>query len=241
MRKVGTSGRVTLVRADGDHAAAWLLAVGLTVTAGVADCIEARKVLPGGSVTFDTTDATDSDVRLDPSLCAGEFFTGVGPDIWYRLPLPGPGMLRLTTCDPDGFDTDLSVHVGDCESLEMIACNGDAFADVDCQPHHSVLELRIAAAREHFIRVGGFNGAVGVGTLEIQFDEDCPGDLDGDGRVGGGDLGVMFLGWGDCPACPSDLDGDGRVGGGDLGLLFMAWGGVSVRPRRDRSAAMMRR
>lgn len=51
-------------------------------------------------------------------------------------------------------------------------------------------------------------------------------DLDGDGVVGGADLGLLLSAWGSCqPPCPADLDGDGVVGGGDLGLLLAAWSG----------------
>ncbi len=56
---------------------------------------------------------------------------------------------------------------------------------------------------------------------------DCPGDLTGDGMVGGADLGVLLSEWGDCldpDDCPADLDGDGAVGGADLGILLSAWG-----------------
>ena len=53
----------------------------------------------------------------------------------------------------------------------------------------------------------------------------CCADLDGDGVVGGSDLGLLFVEWGPCPgACKADLDGDGVVGGSDLGLLFVRWG-----------------
>ncbi len=48
------------------------------------------------------------------------------------------------------------------------------------------------------------------------------GDLDGDGIVGGGDLGLLLAGWGGTG--PADLDGDGTVGGSDLGLLLAAFG-----------------
>jgi hypothetical protein len=51
-----------------------------------------------------------------------------------------------------------------------------------------------------------------------------PGDLDGDGVVGIGDLQQMMGDWGMCPpdgsACPGDLDGDGVVGILDLLLLL---------------------
>lgn len=51
-----------------------------------------------------------------------------------------------------------------------------------------------------------------------------PADLDGDGTVGGGDLGILLGAWGSTNS-PADLDGDGVVGGGDLGILLGAWGG----------------
>ena len=61
--------------------------------------------------------------------------------------------------------------------------------------------------------------------LSLECGSDCPGDLDGDGTVGGADLGLLFVDWGPCPGgCSADLDGDGTVGGSDLGLLFVAWG-----------------
>lgn len=49
----------------------------------------------------------------------------------------------------------------------------------------------------------------------------CPGDLDGDGTIGGGDLAVLLAGWG---GSTPDLDGDGVVGGSDLAVLLSSWG-----------------
>ena len=49
------------------------------------------------------------------------------------------------------------------------------------------------------------------------------GDINGDGLVNGGDLGLVLGSWGPCPGCPEDLDGNGNVDGGDLGLLLGAW------------------
>ena len=51
----------------------------------------------------------------------------------------------------------------------------------------------------------------------------CPGDLDGDGFVGGGDLGVLLSAWGTGDPA-ADLDGDGMVGGADFGMLLAAFG-----------------
>ncbi len=56
----------------------------------------------------------------------------------------------------------------------------------------------------------------------------CPADFDGDGLVGGSDLGawLAYAGQqcGEGEDCPWDLDVDGDVDGADLGLLLGAWG-----------------
>lgn len=51
----------------------------------------------------------------------------------------------------------------------------------------------------------------------------CPGDLNGDGKVDGGDLGLMLGAWGTSDPA-ADLNGDGKVDGGDLGLLLGLFG-----------------
>lgn len=53
----------------------------------------------------------------------------------------------------------------------------------------------------------------------------CGPDLDGDGRVDGTDLGLLFSAWGACTdeACPADFNRDGTVGPEDLGVLLAAW------------------
>ncbi len=51
----------------------------------------------------------------------------------------------------------------------------------------------------------------------------CPGDLDGNGTVDGGDLGLLLSNWG-TPGPVGDLDGSGAVDGGDLGAMLLGWG-----------------
>lgn len=54
-----------------------------------------------------------------------------------------------------------------------------------------------------------------------------PGDLDLDGDVDGGDIGLMLGAWGFCAptviGCLGDLDFDGDIDGGDLGALLSGW------------------
>lgn len=49
-------------------------------------------------------------------------------------------------------------------------------------------------------------------------------DLDGDGTVGHGDLGIFLANWG--TSGPGDFDGDGNVGHTDLGFFLSCWGHV---------------
>lgn len=66
----------------------------------------------------------------------------------------------------------------------------------------------------------------GGNTFADECVELCIGDLNGDGVVDGGDLGIMLAYWGSCGKgpCPADFNGDGAVDGADLGLILSAWG-----------------
>ena len=55
---------------------------------------------------------------------------------------------------------------------------------------------------------------------------DCPGDLDFNGTINGGDLGIFLAFW-QTSHSNADLNGDGVVNGGDLGLLLSFWGACS--------------
>ena len=50
----------------------------------------------------------------------------------------------------------------------------------------------------------------------------CPADLNGDGLIGGSDLGSLLGNWGGTGT--GDLNGDGIVSGSDLGTMLGAWG-----------------
>ena len=54
------------------------------------------------------------------------------------------------------------------------------------------------------------------------FEKPCPADLNDDGFVDGGDLGILLSQW-DSDG-PADLNEDGTVNGGDLGLLLTEFG-----------------
>ena len=53
-------------------------------------------------------------------------------------------------------------------------------------------------------------------------EDDCPADLNRDGRVDGEDMGLFLVAWG-TDAQAADLNGNGVVDGPDLGLILAAW------------------
>jgi hypothetical protein len=86
-------------------------------------------------------------------------------------------------------------------------------------------EFRGRTSRVH-IFIDGAGNAVGS-TVEL---DDIaitalnqPGDLNGDCRVNGADLGALLSSWGPCTGCAADMTGDGVVGGADLGALLAHW------------------
>ncbi len=63
----------------------------------------------------------------------------------------------------------------------------------------------------------------GDGTADACESTGIPGDLDGNDRVDGADLGLFLVGWGSPGA--TDLNGDGTTNGEDLGTLLVNWTG----------------
>lgn len=83
----------------------------------------------------------------------------------------------------------------------------------------------------------GFFSSTGIARLEVAVageieldhvqygfsDLRAASDLDGDGDVDGGDLGVLLANWG--TPCLGELTGDFTIDGADLGVVLANWGG----------------
>lgn len=82
---------------------------------------------------------------------------------------------------------------------------------------------RIAMTASMLEPVSGESWA-GIYVADVSGPQGCAGDLNGDGSVGGADLGLLLTEWGCAKACAADIDGDGVVGGSDLGLMMTSWG-----------------
>jgi len=210
------------------------------------DCGDARPAVPGDN-PFSTVNGSDSGFGSpDDSMCEGTYLDWLGSsDFWFRWTAPGSGTISLDTCDPSSYDTSLVVYAGtDCGSLTQVACNGDALASEDCQSFYSaILDLPVSSGETYWLRLGGWEGATGVGTLHLSYSG--PSDPIGACCLGGSCeslteaecIAVGGLYAGDDADCAT-ISCDGELAacciGGDCQLLPVddcgAIGGISLPP-----------
>jgi len=175
-----------------------------------------------GSVAFSTVGATNSTTGTIPASCNDGAGTSMQRDIWYRIFAQCSGTATVSTCGAS-FDTRVAVYQGfTCPSASSIPVGCDDNT-TGCAGNGSQVTWQANAGSVYYIRVGSPIAASGTGQLVYSCVEapQCPADLDGDGVVGGADLGLLLGAWG---AASADLNGDGIVDGSDLGIMLGAWG-----------------
>ena len=128
------------------------------------DCVTAREIT-WGTWDVNTIGALSSGVPVDESQCSGTYMTECDPDVWYRLVACGTGTMTVSLCDSVNFDSDLAVYTGSCDGLTQIACNGD---NSGCGGYTSLLSVDVTEGQTCFIRIGGWNGATGSGTMSVE-------------------------------------------------------------------------
>ena len=122
------------------------------------ECTGAIPLAAGAPTTFDTAAATASAPAWP---CAG----GGGPDVWYSYTTSGVENIEVSTCDNATYDTAIEIFTGDCGNLVPLTCNDDGGG---CTGFTSIAAAsNIAAGTDLFIRIGGFSGAVGFGTVTL--------------------------------------------------------------------------
>ena len=121
-----------------------------------------------GSNSFDTSSATSSTPLPVESMCLDTFLEwgSINPDVWFKFTPSAGGNYTFTTCDVNSYDTSIVLYENSC--LNQVACNGDDPSNNSgCQTYYSTIEFNLIAGLDYFIRIGGYQGAVGIGTLNI--------------------------------------------------------------------------
>ncbi|MEY3020970.1 MAG: hypothetical protein RIS86_166 [Planctomycetota bacterium] len=122
----------------------------------------------------------------------------------------------------------------DAADPPIFIAHGTADTVVPLRQSERLRDALVVAGIDHqFVAVAGAgHGGLGaaaesamrtflVARLQASGRTNCPCDLDGDGQVGGPDLGMLLGDWG---GPTGDLTGDGTTDAADLGALLSAWG-----------------
>ena len=135
---------------------------------------------------------------------------GGADSLYRRLGSVGPAASPLIGMTTPGTDVDPQAPIG--SFVTAVGIERDALRGG-----------RLAITASMLEPVSGEAWA-GIYVRDMPSMVGCAADLDGDGSVGGSDLGDMLSQWGCSGPCSADLDGDSIVGGSDLGLLVASWG-----------------
>jgi hypothetical protein len=97
-------------------------------------------------------------------------------DVWFRVTSPTDGMLHVTTCGST-FDTRLAVYKpglfgvtcpsSGLLSASIVGCNDDSLTCNDVL--NSAVLVPAAAGETYTIRAGGYQGAIGTGSISVDF------------------------------------------------------------------------
>lgn len=154
-----TLGQAIKIRAGGYMAATGMgtLNISCLIPAGNDNCDGATEVTDG-QYSFSTIGAT-TDGQPD-AICAAFGDNNVNQDIWFNYVATCSQTLTAELCG-SLYDTKIAIYDTDACTGDILACNDDA-CGLQSRAMSSVTEGQI-----YKIRVGGFGGATGTGTLTI--------------------------------------------------------------------------
>lgn len=134
------------------------------------ECVDAIVAFIGANA-FDTTAMTPSQPQPNAFTCSDAFLGWKNSqDIWFVWTATATGTATFSTCDPTSYDTSMVLYAADCDT--QLACSGDGTGGTGCQQYYSrIADFSVEAGSDYAIRLGGWNGATGQGTLTITMNE----------------------------------------------------------------------
>jgi hypothetical protein len=161
---------------DAADLALLLGAWGFCPVAPANDLCENSIEIGEGVTAFCTINATSNGPVYGVNSPCNEFgYNSIYADVWYTYTAIGDGELTVSTCGTT-WDTRLAVYGipfagpigcpgGQFSLVGVIGCNDDA---QNCQTGSKVT-VPVVAGHQYKIRVGGFIGFEGNGTLDVDF------------------------------------------------------------------------
>lgn len=139
------------------------------------ECAGATDVFSGVIETYDSSTATDS-------VGAWGCVDG-GSDIWFRYFSATDSDITVSLCSGTSYDSAFEVYLADCSNLMSVLCNDDLCS------LQSQGTFTPTASTDYLIRVGGYEGASGIGELLVTQagplgTNDCAANLNSTGQIG---------------------------------------------------------
>lgn len=124
------------------------------------DTCESAILVGNGTTLFNTVGAATDGAPENTCLFFGD--NQIHKDVFYRYVATGNGNVTVSLCG-SSFDTKLAVYdTQSCNPLaNIVGCNDDSCG------LQSQLTFAAVSNRNYYIRVGGFNGASGAGSMTI--------------------------------------------------------------------------
>ncbi|MCU0866979.1 MAG: hypothetical protein MUC36_24600 [Planctomycetes bacterium] len=145
----GTPNSADLIWACNQHSLPY---PGLPSSVPNDDCATALPVANGLNGPYTNTGALSS----SPSWPCGNG----GSDVWFVYNVGQAGTLTASTCGQASHDTTIEIFSGSCAALTSLGCNDDTCA------LQSTVSVPVAPGT-HYIRVGGYNSAMGPFSLDV--------------------------------------------------------------------------
>jgi len=119
-----------------------------------------------GDNAFDTTLMTPSQPQPDMTDECPVLAWDESPDMWMAWVATGDGTATFSACDAASYDTSMVLYEGTCDN--QVACSGDTAGEDGCQAYYSaVYDFPVSAGVTYIVRMGGWQGEVGAGTVNI--------------------------------------------------------------------------
>lgn len=126
-------------------------------------CGDAIAVSDG--VTAFSNVAATTDGPAEPELCTFFGEPDIASDIWYRYTASCTGTVSVSLCG-SSYDTEVALY-SDCPTQEgALACNDDSCG------RQSEVTAQAVAGDALLVRVGGYSGAQGEGTMSVSCSPD---------------------------------------------------------------------
>ncbi|MBU6413941.1 MAG: matrixin family metalloprotease [Planctomycetes bacterium] len=169
-------GQQFLIAAGGYNGEQGTGTISISETPILGEVCSAPIIVTTGSIPFSTVGHyTDGPAEPNCNYCCND--QQIHGDMWYAYLATGTGTLTVSTCGAD-YDSKMAAYA-DCPTGEgqAIAC-----ADDDCG-YQARMSFPVTQGENCLIRVGGYGGWTGTGTLSLSFAPECTADFNGDTSI----------------------------------------------------------